>query len=157
MCVHTNANMDAHKNMHTQLHKCPHTQLHTKNHMYTHTHKNTHACHLQTRAYTHTLAGQEPQEPHLEAGEEASEPRQEGEACLCVPDWVSVTVCVCVCVCLSVCLSAEVGVSGLLASLSVSRTQTGHLPPGFLPTSPGVVPTFLSPPWLLAVGTYCLG
>lgn len=39
-----------------------------------------------------------------------------------------------------VCLSAEVGVSGPPASLSVSRTQTGHLPPGFLPTSPGMVP-----------------
>ena len=61
---------------------------------------------------------------------------------------VCVCVCVCVCAraCVSVCLSAEVGVSGLLASFSVSRTQTGHLPPGFLPTSPSVVPTFLSPP-----------
>ena len=128
--------MGTHKNMHTQLNKCPHTQLHTKKpQVHSYTQKHTHACHLHT--HIDTLAGQAPQEPHLEAGEEASEPRQEGEACLCVPDWVSVTVSV------SVSRGGRFWATSLTLCLQdADRPSPPRLPPHFPPHGPHLpVPT----------------
>ena len=56
----------------------------------------------------------------------------------------------------SVCLLRWAFLGRQLHSLSPGRRQAIS-PQASSPPPPAWSPTFLSPPWLLAVGTYCLG
>ena len=155
VCAHGHSQRRAPKQIptYTQMH-VTHIYTHIyqtqQAHTYTHAHPSTRAgtrMHTHTYTHTHFLQDRNPRSPiwrlrreHL--GQDRKEPMSVcprlGPCQLCE------------------CLSAKVGVSGLPASLCVSRIQTGTLHPE-ASSSPWSPPSCPHPGCRPTVGTYCFG